>query len=137
MPTITDISAHVTDPLFDEDSAAAYCGDVAVRTFQRWRSENKGPAWLNIGGRLVRYRKSALDAFLAAGEHGVEDARTVADPPEPSKTARGRAAKWRDAAARARAALEELSRIQSEYEAWSENLPENLQNSPTAVVVKA
>jgi hypothetical protein len=59
------------DTLYDENAAAAYLGGenrpFSARTLQRWRAEKKGPAYLRIG-RLIRYRRSALDSFLAAGE---------------------------------------------------------------------
>jgi predicted DNA-binding transcriptional regulator AlpA len=56
------------DPLLDEKEASAYLGGIGLRTLQRWRAANLPPRWVRIGTRAVRYRKSALDAFLAAGE---------------------------------------------------------------------
>ena len=62
--------AFNTDPLFDETLAGAYLGGVETpvspRTLQRWRLEGTGPVWVRLG-RLVRYRQSALDAFLNDG----------------------------------------------------------------------
>ena len=59
------------DPLYAEEGAATYLGGedrpIARRTLQRWRHEGVGPAWIRVG-RLIRYRKSALDAFLLAHE---------------------------------------------------------------------
>jgi len=46
-----------------------------------------------------------------------------------SKNKTSRATRWSDAAARAVAALEELNNIRDEFEAWRDNLPENLQGS--------
>jgi len=64
------VSASV-DPLFSEGPAGHYLGGEAnpikPRTLQRWRQERVGPAWIRVG-RLIRYRKSALDAFLLARE---------------------------------------------------------------------
>jgi hypothetical protein len=55
----------------------------------------------------------------------------------PGKTARGRAARWREAAARALAALEDLQEVQSEYQSWADNLPESLQNGSTSEKLQA
>jgi len=54
------------DPLFDTLSAAKYlCDDnpPSLPTMERWRKLGVGPAWTKMGG-LVRYRKSALDAYI-------------------------------------------------------------------------
>ena len=56
------------DPLLDEREASAYLGGVSCRCLQRWRAANLPPRWIRIGARAVRYRRSALDEFLAAGE---------------------------------------------------------------------
>lgn len=54
--------------LFDEQGAGVFLGGpdnpVSPRTMQRWRLEGVGPAFVKIGPRLVRYRRSELDAFL-------------------------------------------------------------------------
>jgi hypothetical protein len=59
------------DPLLTETAAGIYIGGeedpISERTLQRWRLERFGPAYVKIG-RLVRYRKSALDAFLCASD---------------------------------------------------------------------
>lgn len=65
------ISAVSTvDFLMDERAAGRYLGGeehpVSPRTLQRWRRDGEGPAYLKLGGKLVRYRQSALDAYLAA-----------------------------------------------------------------------
>jgi hypothetical protein len=64
-------NAQASDPLFDEIAAGIYLGGegrpISPRTMQRWRSERMGPAYIKIG-HLIRYRRSALDAQLAAGE---------------------------------------------------------------------
>ena len=38
---------------------------LSNRTLQRWRAEGRGPKWVKLG-RLVRYRKSSLDAEIEA-----------------------------------------------------------------------
>ena len=57
------------DPLFDETGAGRYLGGdekpLSNRTPQRWRAEGRGPKWVKLG-RLVRYRKSSLDAEIEA-----------------------------------------------------------------------
>ncbi|WP_425450498.1 helix-turn-helix transcriptional regulator [Virgifigura deserti] len=55
--------------LFDEEGAGRYLGGtrpVSKRTLQRWRLEGSGPVYIKLS-RSVRYRKSDLDAFIAAG----------------------------------------------------------------------
>ena len=57
--------------LYDEQGTAAYLGGddspLSVRTVQRLRCEGTGPAYLKIG-RLIRYRQTALDVWLAQRE---------------------------------------------------------------------
>jgi excisionase family DNA binding protein len=54
-----------TDPLMDQRQAAAYL-DIKPGTLEVWRSTKRyGLPFVRIG-RNVRYRKSALDAFLAS-----------------------------------------------------------------------
>ena len=54
-----------TDPLLDDRQAAQYLG-VKPTTLQVWRSTGRYPIEHLKIGRLVRYRRSALDAWLAA-----------------------------------------------------------------------
>jgi hypothetical protein len=74
-----------TDPLLDETEAGAYLGGAArpisVRALQRWRLEGSGPAFVKLG-RLVRYRKSALDAFITAGARRSTSDAAPASPPQ-------------------------------------------------------
>lgn len=53
------------DPLFTRKQAARYLGDYSPQTLEVWASRQRGPAFIKFGpnGR-VRYRKSALDAYL-------------------------------------------------------------------------
>lgn len=39
-------------------------------TLANWRALRIGPSFLKVGGRLVRYRRADLDAFIAAGKAG-------------------------------------------------------------------
>jgi hypothetical protein len=52
------------DPLYDTKAAADYM-DVKPQTVYNWRHLRKGPDYVLIGGRLPRYRKSALDRYIA------------------------------------------------------------------------
>jgi excisionase family DNA binding protein len=49
--------------LLNNDQAAAYIG-VTPRTLEVWRCTKRHPISFIKVGRLVKYRKSALDAFL-------------------------------------------------------------------------
>lgn len=58
----------MSDILFDEVGAGRYLGGddkpISPRTMQRWRHDKTGASWVRVGS-LIRYRKSALDAYLA------------------------------------------------------------------------
>lgn len=63
-----EASAHIPLPFADlmpPQAAAAYLG-VEVATLAMWRSTKHYPLPYIKVGRLVHYRKSHLDAFLAA-----------------------------------------------------------------------
>lgn len=51
-----------SDPLLEPENAATYIGRD-FRTMANDRAKGEGPQYLKVG-RLVRYRKSALDAYL-------------------------------------------------------------------------
>ena len=57
------------DPLLTPPEAAAYLG-VTERTLSVWRCVGRYDIQFVKVGRLVRYRKSALDAFLDRRTHG-------------------------------------------------------------------
>ena len=50
------------DPLMRSDAVAEYLG-VQIPALEKWRQLGTGPAYVKVG-RLVRYKKSALDAWL-------------------------------------------------------------------------
>lgn len=54
------------EPLLNTDEAAA-CLGTTKRTLEAWRYEGGGPAFVKLGGRMVRYRPRDLEAFIAAG----------------------------------------------------------------------
>jgi excisionase family DNA binding protein len=60
--TTNPILPHNAD-LLNNDQAAAYIG-VTPRTLEVWRCTKRHPISFIKVGRLVKYRKSALDAFL-------------------------------------------------------------------------
>ncbi len=69
-----DLSPAV-DPAFDTIAAAAYLG-LAPTTLEIWRTTGRYGLPFEKVGRMVRYRKSALDAFVlsrtfrSTGEYG-------------------------------------------------------------------
>lgn len=65
------IKHQSTDPLFTPPEAAAYIG-VSKDTLSVWRSVGRYNIQFVKVGRLVKYRKSALDAFLDRRTHGGE-----------------------------------------------------------------
>lgn len=60
-----------TDPLFTPKEAAEYLG-VSNDTLSVWRCVGRYDIPFIKVGRLVKYRKSSLDAFLARRTHGAE-----------------------------------------------------------------
>lgn len=52
------------DPLLNAEEVSQMLGGVPLTTLKRWRTERTGPAPLHIG-RHVRYRRSAVEAWLA------------------------------------------------------------------------
>lgn len=62
---MTSLPLPAPGDLLDEKEAAA-CLAVAVTTLRNWRSLNgKGPPFVKVGARLVRYRRSDLAAFIS------------------------------------------------------------------------
>lgn len=57
----------MNDKLLNNDQAAEYMG-VTSRTLDVWRSTKRYQIPYIKVGRLVKYRQSALDAFLASRE---------------------------------------------------------------------
>lgn len=57
----------MTDELFDTEAVARFAGLSPV-TLRKWRMTGAGPRFVRLG-RAVRYRKAAVDAFLAGREY--------------------------------------------------------------------
>ena len=60
--------------LLTTEQAAALL-QLSPRTLRRWRSEGKGPPWVALGSRRVRYRRAAIQAWLEAHERTEGDGR--------------------------------------------------------------
>lgn len=54
----------LTSPLLDSREVAAYL-KISESTLSRWRADQKGPAFLRMGG-ITRYRLDAVDAWLTS-----------------------------------------------------------------------
>lgn len=52
--------------LLDERQAAAVLS-TPRNTLRVWRTKGKGPAYVRVGGRNVRYLRADIDAFIQAG----------------------------------------------------------------------
>lgn len=74
-PDIDDIVRRVVARMKDElvtpewltpDQAATYCG-LTARGLEDLRYRRAGPVASKVGGRIVRYRRADLDAWLVAG----------------------------------------------------------------------
>lgn len=63
---MTSLPLPAPGDLLDEKEAAA-CLAIAVTTLRNWRSlGGKGPPYVKVGTRLVRYRRSDLAAFISS-----------------------------------------------------------------------
>ena len=63
----------MADNLLDQRQAATRLGLPSARTLEAWRLRGYGPPFLRLSPRLVRYRASDIDQWLAArvvGAHG-------------------------------------------------------------------
>ncbi|MGE0724344.1 MAG: helix-turn-helix transcriptional regulator [Alphaproteobacteria bacterium] len=57
------IPASHDDKILTAEETAAYLR-TTERTLQDWRLDGTGPQFIRIGHRSIRYRKSAVDAWL-------------------------------------------------------------------------
>jgi predicted DNA-binding transcriptional regulator AlpA len=58
-----------TDHLVTETEAAVLMG-LAPRTLQSWRQHGRGPRYIRVSARAVRYRRSDLLAWITDREDG-------------------------------------------------------------------
>ena len=67
----------MADDLLDQRQAPTRLGLPSARTLEAWRHRGYGPPFLRLSPRLVRYRASDIDRWLAArvvgGQRGVDD----------------------------------------------------------------
>lgn len=54
------------EQLLTTEQAAVYLGTTR-RTLEAWRYVGAGPVFVKLRGRMVRYRPSDLEAFVAKG----------------------------------------------------------------------
>ena len=66
------------DRLITEQEAAEFLG-VQVKTLQEWRTKGRGPRFVRLGTRMVKYRRRELISF--------SDDRLVSSTAEASKAA--------------------------------------------------
>jgi len=71
-------ATHSGERLLSEREVAERLA-ISEVTLQNWRAENKGPAFLRLESRMVRYRESDIEAWLAAQE--VRPSRLVTPTP--------------------------------------------------------
>jgi excisionase family DNA binding protein len=57
------LAAHAPSPWLDADAAAAYIS-CTRGTLKTWRSRGEGPRYRVINGKLVRYHRDDLDAYV-------------------------------------------------------------------------
>ena len=67
---------HAQPEVFDTDGAARYVGGLSRQLMELYRVNGGGPRYVKLG-RLVRYRRAALDEWLVENEraHTSEDRR--------------------------------------------------------------
>jgi len=49
--------------LLTDTEVAALCG-CAVQTLRNMRWRGEGPAWVRLGGRMIRYKPADVQAFI-------------------------------------------------------------------------
>jgi predicted DNA-binding transcriptional regulator AlpA len=64
-PRDVTTSAAADDPVLSPEEVSAMLGGVPQATLTRWRTERTGPVPIHVG-RHVRYRRSAVEAWLEA-----------------------------------------------------------------------
>lgn len=52
--------------IMTEHEAAQHLA-LSVHTLRAWRAQRRGPAFVRIGRRAIRYRMADLDAYLQQG----------------------------------------------------------------------
>ena len=64
MTSTTIITTDVSAPTLTTSQAAELL-QVGTQTLSNWRVQGVGPRFIRLDGRLVRYRQSDIDEYLA------------------------------------------------------------------------
>ena len=76
--------------LLDTDAAAAVLG-IRPQTAAAWRTTGRGPRFIRVSARRIRYRRADLDAWLdAQSRTHTRDVGAAANASAPNAEARGR-----------------------------------------------
>lgn len=67
------VAMENTAPLLDERELAARLG-LSLSTLRNWRAARRGPRFIKLGRRAVRYRAADVERFIADGERVSRDA---------------------------------------------------------------
>jgi len=59
-------------PVFLTPSEVASILGIEPETLAKWRSAGKGPSYVKIGGKNVRYTREAIDSYILANTHTPE-----------------------------------------------------------------
>ena len=70
----TELCAMNTNDALLNEAEAAGLLKLALPTLSNWRVARRGPAFVKLGRRSVRYRLGDLQAFIAAGEQATQPA---------------------------------------------------------------
>ena len=66
--TLQQLAALAKSPPRRITTAAAVYLGVSNRTLEEWRRAGRGPQFIKIGKKIVRYEIAELDKFLAEGQ---------------------------------------------------------------------
>ena len=67
---MNDADIAAVPKLLTTKEVAEILGEVSTRTLEDWRRQGKGPDFVTISGKMVRYRPVAIDRWLRAHERG-------------------------------------------------------------------
>ncbi|WP_341258692.1 helix-turn-helix transcriptional regulator [Gordonia malaquae] len=66
-------ASESADPLWTPTETGDFL-KLPVSTLKSWRALRRGPAWIKLSSQQVRYRKSAVEEWLATQEVDLEPA---------------------------------------------------------------
>jgi len=55
--------SHTIRTFLTETEAAEYLG-ISKKTLQRWRFGRRGPSYVRVAGKLIRYHQAILDTWM-------------------------------------------------------------------------